>query len=103
MTYTFDAVRFCKVRARAARAQRNFDDEQNFLRVAELAGRADALVEAVRWERETDSREVWVEMSNWLPGLYMRHGEDYTDAVQEELERIHECAVEAVDALAGEG
>ena len=33
--YEFDAERFCLVRARAARAQRNFSDEQNFLRVAE--------------------------------------------------------------------
>jgi hypothetical protein len=33
----------------------------------------------------------------------MRHGEEYTDSVQEELERIHECAVEAVDAMVGEG
>jgi hypothetical protein len=60
------------------------------------------LQEAVRWEREARSREVWVEMSNWLPVLYMRHGEEHTDAVQEELGRIHECAVEAVDALVGE-
>ena len=33
--YEFDAERFCRVRARSARAQRNFADEQNFLRVAE--------------------------------------------------------------------
>ena len=33
--YEFDAERFCLVRVRAARAQRNFSDEQSFLRVVE--------------------------------------------------------------------
>ena len=32
--YEFDSVRWCKVRARAARARRNFDDENNYLRIA---------------------------------------------------------------------
>jgi len=71
------------------------------IQLADAEHRLTELQEAVRWEREARSREVRVEMSNWLPGLYMRHGEEYTDAVQEELERIHECAVEAVDALVG--
>ena len=32
--YTFDSVRWCKVRARAARASRQFDEENNYLRIA---------------------------------------------------------------------
>ena len=32
--YKFDAVRWCKVRARAARASRQFDEENNYLRIA---------------------------------------------------------------------
>ena len=32
--YTFDSVRWCKVRARAARASRQFDEENNHLRIA---------------------------------------------------------------------
>jgi hypothetical protein len=107
MTYQFDAVRWCKSRARSASAQRNFADENSFVQVARevaaLRAELAALKTAVRAEREADSPEVWEAMSNGLPRLYMRHGEEYTDAVQEELERIHECAVEAVDALVGEG
>jgi hypothetical protein len=34
MTYQFDAVRWCKSRARSARAQRNFADENSFVQVA---------------------------------------------------------------------
>ena len=33
--YAFDAVRWLRVRARAARAQRNFTDENNFYQVAQ--------------------------------------------------------------------
>lgn len=32
--YKFDAVRWCKSRARSARAQRNFADENSFVQVA---------------------------------------------------------------------
>jgi ABC-type phosphate transport system auxiliary subunit len=77
MTYQFDAVRWCKARARSARAQRNSADENSFVKVAReveelrvelktlrmaddlnqqgaehmLAELAE-LQEAVRWERE---------------------------------------------------
>ena len=34
MTYQFDAVRWCKARARSARAQRNSADENSFIQVA---------------------------------------------------------------------
>ena len=33
-TYKFDSVRWCKVRARAARVGRHFDEENNYLRIA---------------------------------------------------------------------
>lgn len=32
--YKFDSVRWLKVRARAARASRQFDEENNYLRIA---------------------------------------------------------------------
>ena len=73
-------------------------DEVHGLR-AELA----ALRNAARWEREAGSQEAWEAMANGLPRLYLSHGEEYTDEVQDELGHILECAVEAVDALVGEG
>jgi hypothetical protein len=65
MTYQFDSVRWCKSRARSARAQRNFADENSFVQVAreveelraELAALKDRLDEAAK-SLETISKQA---------------------------------------------
>ena len=63
---------------------------------AALLARHNALVEAVAWERECcqDIRPLvaWAD-------LYARHGEDYVDAIAEELREIQDAARAEVDRL----
>lgn len=66
---------------------------------AALLSRHNALVEAVAWERECcqDIRPLvaWAD-------LYVRHGEDYVDAVADDLCTIQDAARAEVDRLIGE-
>jgi len=98
MTYQFDAVRWCKARARTARAVRNFADENSFVqvareveglrtRLAEVEAQRDELQEAVRWERECEGFDTW------LIGREVSH----------EWDEVINCAHSEVDALVGEG
>ena len=63
---------------------------------AAIRARHNALVEAVAWERECcqDIRPLvaWAD-------LYARHGEDYVDAIAEELREIQDAARSEVDRL----
>ena len=63
---------------------------------ASLLARYNALVEAVRWERECcqDIRPL----VTWAD-LYVRHGEDYVDSVAEDLRAIQDAARAEVDRL----
>ena len=66
---------------------------------AALETRHNALREAVEWERECcqDIRPLVA----WA-GLYVRHGEDYVDAIAEALREIQDAARAEVDMLIGE-
>lgn len=69
-------------------------------RYADLLARHNALVEAVAWERECcqDIRPLvaWAD-------LYVRHGEDYVDAVADDLCTIQDYARAEADRLIAEG
>jgi hypothetical protein len=52
MTYQFDAVRWCKARARSARAQRNSADENSFVKVAREVEELRARLAEVERERD---------------------------------------------------
>jgi hypothetical protein len=61
------------------------------------------LQEAVRWERECAMPNMAGVISKYTHHLYMRHGQDYLDEIQEEYDAMIDCARAAVDALVGEG
>lgn len=61
------------------------------------------LVEAVRWEMECSMPNMAGVISDYTHHLYMTHGEDYLDEIQEEYEEIVAAARAAVDALVEEG
>ena len=75
-----------------------FPDVQRALHAnyAALEACHNALVEAVAWERECcqDIRPL----AAWAD-LYVRHGEDYVDAIAESLREIQDAARAEVDRL----
>ena len=81
--------------ARVYRAQCDMRDEWRDKIEGELA----ALREAVAWEREC-SQDIRPLVA-WAD-LYVRHGEDYVDAVADDLCTIQDAARAEVDRLIGE-
>jgi len=80
--------------------------EEHFPRIAAAMAAERRLVElqeAVRWERECSMQNMAGAISQYTHHLYMTHGEDYLDEIQEEYEAIVDAARAAVDARAGEG
>ena len=84
-----DPMTYCKARMiDASLYGRNLESEM-FGKIIDELARHNALVEAVAWERECcqDIRPLvaWAD-------LYVRHGEDYVDAVADDLCTIQDYA-----------
>ena len=95
--YEFDAERFCLVRSRAARAQRNFSDEQNFLRVAEEVKRLREEVSTLK------DAAVHIHNSGYNAGHHYTVEGGYVDIHSSDMDTYHaEEVAELLAALVGE-
>jgi hypothetical protein len=100
MIYQFDAVRWCKARARTARAVRNFADENSFVQVArEVEGLRTRLAEV---EAQRDGLKEAVRNYFNINAIILNYSEvDRWDEFISLIER-RQAARAAVDALVGD-
>lgn len=110
--YEFNAERFCRVRARSARAVRNFDDEQNFLKVADRVRQLEYEVDvwkkkpAMNVQRKYDALKdaaVHIYNSGYHAGHHYTVDGGYVDIHSNDMDTYHaEEVAELLAALVGE-
>lgn len=86
--YKFDAVRWCKSRARSARAQRNFADENSFVQVAREIEELMARLAEAEAQRDGLAERIGVAVKMMNQGNF--ETEDVVSVLEKALAKLEE-------------